>query len=240
MQQVAVAHEAAADEQERVAGGVGRFVGPGQERAHAAAPFLAARPRAARPRRAGRAPRAPVRRASRCGGRSIATRPLTRRRRWARRVGERQPQHRLGDVRRLGRLGLAELGARRRVEEQVAHLDLRADRDAGLARVGLDARLDGQLEARRRVRAGASPASAATPPRSTAAPRRESRTCAGPTDRRPTTIFDVAWRRSARRASSGLHAAAVVDDADQPRGRRPRSRRRCAARRRRARSRPAP
>ena len=205
--------------------------------AHAA--LLARPPRARGPRPAGPAPRAPARPMSRWGGRSSTTRPSPRRRKWTSGWAERQAQHRLGHVGRLGGLGLEELEPRRRVEEEVAHLDLRAVGHAASRRSGLDARLDDQAEAGRAPRAAGAPASAARPPRSTAAPRRESRRWQGPTDRRASDLRRrVTAQRQARvrRPSCRRRRRPRESGAARP----PRSRRRCAGRRRRWRSRPAP
>ena len=62
-------------------------------------------------------------------------------------MGQGQTQNRLGDIGRLGGLGLQKLEARGRVEEQVAHFQLGSLGHADFARVGFDPCLDQQAEA---------------------------------------------------------------------------------------------
>ena len=116
---------------------------------------------------------------------------------------------------RLGALGLQELEARGRGGEQVAHLDPRADgwaagRDRMLARP--DRRgCDGPALAP----AGATRCRGGRPRRWRAAPRRESPACAMRDEVAVGQLGGgVALHR--QRQILGVHAAAVVDDADQP------------------------
>ena len=66
-------------------------------------------------------------------------------------MGQRDPREHLDDVARLGRVGLQEGAADRRVEEQVADLDHRPLRPGALADRPEAARVDGDLRAMRRV-----------------------------------------------------------------------------------------
>ena len=69
-------------------------------------------------------------RQSLAGGSSNTGRSLCRRVKWIRGIGQGDPRERLADVAQLGLRGAQELAPHRRVEEQIADLDGRADRAA--------------------------------------------------------------------------------------------------------------
>ena len=173
-------------------------------------------------------------------GEKVERQPVGAREREAdRRIGERQPPHRLGHGVRLGAVGAQEFQPRRRREEEVAHLDLRAGCAACRRRLALPAALHldrpGVLVAR-----DAATRSRAAPPRrseASASPRKPSVAIA---ERSSPGSFEVQWRatasaRSSRRMPPPSSATRIRllpppggDDVD------------AAARRRRARSRRAP
>ena len=151
-----------------------------------------------------------------------------------------QAPHDVGDGLRLAAVGFQELEPRRRGGEEVARLDPRARRLARRARSGLFTPSSTTSLKRRAARPAAGCGfRAATPRRSTAAPRRESRTSAM-ASRSPSGIFEVAWRSTERPRSAASMPA--PSSATRMRRRPPASMAisTCASRRRRARSRRVP
>ena len=117
-------------------------------------------------------------------------------------MGQRQPRHRLDRMAHLRLRRAQELVPHRRVEEQIAHFDRRADRAADRARLAAPRRR--RLPAPRRCPHPPSgcESPAGSPRRSTPAPRRENRASRRENKSSAERILLVAWLATASGSSS--------------------------------------
>ena len=151
---------------------------------------------------------APAGTAAPCGPALVSVKPTSR-------IAQRQLRHDPRDLRGLGGVGLQELPPRRQVVEQVGDLDraclrARRPRRADSTCAGVDADLGAAAAPRARVRRRKCDTEAML---GSASPRKPSVAMAPRSSAR--RILLVACRSRHSRASSGLHADAVVLDPDQ-------------------------